>query len=113
MHEFSIASSLMERVQAEAAQRRAGKVLSVAVRIGDMAGVEVDLLHTAYDILREGTVCAEAPLRVEKVPVRWACARCHSAPAPGAWLMCPACGVPVRLVSGDEIMLDRIELEVL
>ncbi len=113
MHEFSIVSSLMERVEAEATRRYAGKVLSVGVSIGEAAGVEVELLETAYNILRKGTICADAPLRVEKVPVQWACARCHSAPAPGARLMCPACGVPVRLVTGDEIMLDRIELEVL
>jgi hydrogenase nickel incorporation protein HypA/HybF len=112
MHEFSIASSLMERIEAEAERRHAAKVVSVGVSIGEVAGVEVELLHTAYNLLREGTVCAHAPLRVERVPVRWSCPRCHSAPAAGARLICPVCKVPVRLVSGDEIVLARIELEV-
>jgi Zn finger protein HypA/HybF involved in hydrogenase expression len=27
-------------------------------------------------------------------------------------LQCPRCGVPARLAQGDEIVLDRIEMEV-
>jgi hypothetical protein len=31
---------------------------------------------------------------------------------PGDVLTCQACALPARLAQGDEIMLDRIELEV-
>jgi Zn finger protein HypA/HybF involved in hydrogenase expression len=32
--------------------------------------------------------------------------------APGDVLTCPDCGSPARLEEGDEIVLDRIEMEV-
>jgi Zn finger protein HypA/HybF involved in hydrogenase expression len=32
--------------------------------------------------------------------------------APGAALSCPECAAPARLAAGDEIVLDRIEMEV-
>jgi Zn finger protein HypA/HybF involved in hydrogenase expression len=30
----------------------------------------------------------------------------------GGPLRCPACGAPARLVSGDDILLERLDLEV-
>lgn len=112
MHEYSIVSALLERVQDEAKARRARGVTRVRVRIGEIAGVEVELLRTAFSLVRERTLCDRAELDIEIVPVQWACRRCESAPEPGARLICATCGEPVRLVSGDEIVLDRIELEV-
>ncbi|MGE0043140.1 MAG: hydrogenase maturation nickel metallochaperone HypA [Vicinamibacterales bacterium] len=112
MHEYSIVSALYDRIAAEAGQRGATAVTAVRVRIGELSGVEVGLLRTAYDTFREGTLCAGAPLDVEAVPALWACRACGASPERGARLVCPDCGEPVRLVQGDEIVLERIELEV-
>jgi len=112
MHEYSIVSALMDRIEQAVDEHHAARVRSVKVRIGEMAGVEVELFRTAYTLVSDTTVCAGATLDVEVVPVRWACPRCDAPPERGARLVCPACGGPVRLLSGDEIMLDRIELEV-
>jgi Zn finger protein HypA/HybF involved in hydrogenase expression len=46
------------------------------------------------------------------VGVRWECPRCAAAPAEGQPLRCPRCGGRVQLAAGDEIVLDRIEMEV-
>ncbi len=69
-------------------------------------------LVSAWEICREGTPCAEAPLVIETVPARWACPACEGEIPAGAPLRCPACGQGARMVSGDEILLDRIEMEV-
>lgn len=71
----------MQRVMAEAETRQATAVNRVQVRIGTISGVEVELLQTAYDIVRDGTLCANAPLEVTRV-------------------------------AGDDIVLERLELEV-
>jgi hydrogenase nickel incorporation protein HypA/HybF len=112
MHEYSIVSALMDRIEQEAVRRGARRVRAVKVSIGEIAGVEVELFRTAYQLVSDSTLCAGAALDVEVVPVRWACPRCAAPPEPGARLICPLCGGAVRLVSGDEIMLDRLELEV-
>jgi hydrogenase nickel incorporation protein HypA/HybF len=112
MHEYSIVSALMDRIEQEAAMRHATRVRAVKLRIGEIAGVEVELLKTAYEVVSDDTICGGASLEIEVVPVRWACPRCEARPERGARLLCPVCGGAVRLVTGDEIMLDRLELEV-
>ena len=112
MHEFSIARALIARVEAEAGTRAAVSVRRLQVRIGELAGVEPELLASAYEVLRKDTLCGEAELEVEAVPACWSCPRCEGRIARGEALRCPACDEPARLASGDEIVLERIEMEV-
>jgi hydrogenase nickel incorporation protein HypA/HybF len=112
MHEYSIVSSLVERVSAEARARNAIAVLRLTVTIGAAAGVEPDLLAKAYDLFREGTICADAELLVLNSEERWVCSGCERPIARGEILSCPRCGRPARMVSGDEIVLEQIEMEV-
>ena len=112
MHEYSIVQALVERVDAEARGRRATAVHRLAVRIGELSGVDVDLLTTAYATFRERTICERAELDLQLVPARWECPDCGGAIGRGDLLTCPSCAVPARLVQGDEIVLDRIEMEV-
>ena len=112
MHEYSIVQSLIERVSQEATAKRASIVRRVHVSIGDLAGVERELLATAFDTFKPGTACEASVLEIRAVPVRWECPRCHQERPPGQILQCPTCSVPARLVQGDEIILERIEMEV-
>ena len=112
MHEYSLIQALVERVEAEARARAAVSVQQVDVRIGEAAGVDVELFKTAYRTFRERTICEQAELNVLVEPVRWACTQCDSPIEPGRPLSCPVCRTPARLVAGDEIVLERIEMEV-
>ena len=112
MHEYSLVEALLARVEREAQRRNAVAVRRLSLRIGDLAGVERELFETAYATCREGTACAEAELVVRPVRVRWACSACGKDMASGDVLTCPDCRSPARLVEGDEIVLDRIEMEV-
>jgi hydrogenase nickel incorporation protein HypA/HybF len=112
MHEYSIAHALITRVEREAHTRHAGAVRRLSVRIGELAGVDSDLLATAYAILREGTACAPASLDIRCVPARWECPQCARVIGPGLPLNCAGCGRPARLAGGDEILLDEVEMEV-
>jgi hydrogenase nickel incorporation protein HypA/HybF len=112
MHEYSIVLSMLKRVEAEAKSRDAIAVHKVIVRVGRLSGVEAELLSAAFSIAREGTVCAAADLEVHTVEVAWACPRCKRSIAVGEVLQCPECEVPASLQSGDEILLEQIEMEV-
>jgi hydrogenase nickel incorporation protein HypA/HybF len=111
MHEYSIVQALLERVDQETTSRHASKVHRVRVSIGEVSGVEIELLRTAFDTIRHRTSCHEAELDVRRVEARWACPPCGTTVERGAPLRCRTCGQPARLVSGDEIMLDQIEME--
>lgn len=112
MHEYSIVQALLQRIGQEAGERGATSVHRVRVSIGELSGVEADLLATAFELFREGTLCDAADLDIERVPARWACPRCEARFAKGDVLRCATCALPAQLSGGDEITLDRIEMEV-
>jgi hydrogenase nickel incorporation protein HypA/HybF len=112
VHEYSIIQALMERVEAEAEARGAIAVDRLVVRIGELSGVEVELLRTAYMTFRERTICQRAALDIAEVPAQWSCRECGEPVARGEVLRCQCCGGPAELRQGDEIVLDRIEMEV-
>ena len=58
MHEYGIASSLLRMVLQRAAAAEATRVTRVEIRVGAAAGVEVDLLETAWHTVRVDTPCA-------------------------------------------------------
>ena len=112
MHEYSIVRALLARVEEEARARGATAVRRLHVRLGELSGVEAQLLASAYEAFRERTVCDGAELEIESVAARWVCASCGEARPRGAVLTCPDCDAPARLAAGDEILLARIEMEV-
>ena len=81
MHEYSIVQALYDKVVAQAADRHATRVHEVHVRIGDLSGVDIGLLETAWRTFRVRTICDAAPMQVQRV-------------------------------AGDDLVLERIVMEV-
>jgi hydrogenase nickel incorporation protein HypA/HybF len=92
--------------------RGATAVRSVSVRLGELSGVDPALFATAYDTFSPQSSCAGSRLELSRIKARWECGGCGKSIAAGERLQCAACGVPARLVEGDELVLDRVELEV-
>ena len=112
MHEYSIVQALVSKVEAEARARQALRVHRLKVRVGELSGVDADLLQTAFLTFREGTVCAQASLEVQRVEVSWRCEQCGAEIGQGEVLRCAACDAPARLAAGGELVLEQIEMEV-
>jgi len=110
MHEYSIIQSLVDSVEQAVGTR--GKPHRIEVRIGDLSGVDCVLLTTAFEVFRAGTICEDATMTIERVAAQWACPKCQSLIPAGQALRCKPCNAPAQLRSGDEIILQRIELEV-
>ena len=111
MHEYSLVRAMADRVEEEARSRRAIAVHRLKVAIGNVSGVEPRLFETAFTLCRQG-VLAEADLEIRQVEATWSCPGCDRDIAPGGALRCEPCGQPARLVSGDELILEQIEMEV-
>ena len=111
MHEYSIVASLIDRVQQEAVAHGGSRVHRLHIKIGELAGVEIDLLKTAFDTFRERTICDGAELAIDTVAATWACPSCERRVTRGSILRCEVCERPARMVQGDEIILERIEME--
>lgn len=113
MHELAICQSLMDQVENIALESNARSVTSIVVGIGPLSGVEAQLLKNAYPIASAGTVAEQAELIIETLPIRVKCSQCGSETdaAPNK-LICRECGNwRTSLVSGDELLLMRVELD--
>ena len=112
MHEYSIVQALIDKVETECASRGASAVHRLSIRIGELSGIEPDLLATAWETFRESSICKGASLDITRVPASWACPACRVTIARGERLQCPRCEIPAKLAEGDEIVLEQIEMEV-
>lgn len=112
MHELAVCQALIEQVRDVARQSGSSAVTDIHVGIGPLSGVEADLLVDAFPIATAGTVAVGAALHVRKTPVRVRCSACSAeTEAAVSRLICGDCGDwRTELVSGDELILERVEL---
>jgi hydrogenase nickel incorporation protein HypA/HybF len=113
MHELSICQAIIAEVQAIATARNAVTVSDIHLRIGPLSGVETPLLKNAFPFAAAGTVAADAELHVAASPVRILCSQCGGEmTVPANRLLCGNCASwRTELVSGDELLLERVEMQ--
>jgi hydrogenase nickel incorporation protein HypA/HybF len=68
MHEYSLVQAMFDQIESVVRTHGALSVRRVRVCIGERAGVEPALFETAYQVFRLRTICAEAPLEIERIP---------------------------------------------
>jgi hydrogenase nickel incorporation protein HypA/HybF len=83
------------------------------VRIGRFSGVQPEALRFAWQVLRAGTISAEAELEIEEIPIRLRCRSCGSEfAADPDDLSCPLCeSLDQEMLSGRELELQSIKGE--
>jgi hydrogenase nickel incorporation protein HypA/HybF len=112
MHELSICQALIVQVEAIAAQQ-AGRVQRVRLGVGPLSGVEPRLLEDAYPLACAGTPVEGSQLAIEITGIRVRCRACSAETdaAPNR-LVCGNCGEwRTDLITGDELLLLRVELD--
>ncbi len=114
MHELSVCQAMLAQVKEIAAREGADSVATIVIRIGPLSGVVPDLLQQAFTIARAGTLAAEAELVTEVQPIRIRCLACNAeTDAEPNRLLCSACGgYRTQVISGDELLLASVELDI-
>jgi hydrogenase nickel incorporation protein HypA/HybF len=112
MHELSVCQSLLDQVSQIASDHHAAVVDRIYLQVGPLSGVEPELLQSAFPIARANTVAAHAELVIEMLPIKVKCQICAAeTDANMNKLVCAECGDwHTELVSGDELLLERVEL---
>jgi hydrogenase nickel incorporation protein HypA/HybF len=112
MHELSVCQSIIREVESIAVTRNAATVSDIHLRIGPLSGIETPLLRNAFPFAAAGTIAAAAKLHVQEAPVRVHCKLCDTeTEVPANRLLCSHCASwRTSLVSGDELLLERVEL---
>lgn len=112
MHELSVCQALVQQLESVSAANGGGAVELVRLRIGPLSGVEAPLLQRAFPLAAAGSIAdgAELVIGIAKIVVE--CKECgaQSEAAPNR-MLCGACNsFRVRMVSGDEMLLESVEL---
>ncbi len=84
MHELAVCQALIDQVARVARDNGAGRVLSITISVGPLAGVEPKLLEHAYPLAAAGTVAEDAQLVIETVGVQVRCRKCQAETAGAA-----------------------------
>ncbi len=113
MHEFSIVDSLLHLAQEHAAKHNAKKVTKLEIKIGVLSGVEPDLLKTAFETFKEGTICEEAEFIMNIQPVVIKCNKCgFEGELSKDEYLCPKCqSGEIKIIDGEDMYLMSLELE--
>lgn len=112
MHEMSLAEGVMQIVEDTARANEAQTVRAVWLELGVLSHVELDALRFAFDVVRRGTVAADARLEVVRTPGRAWCMPCGE-PVGLERLgdPCPRCGShQLQVTQGEEMRVKEIEI---
>lgn len=114
MHELSIASAIVDRARAACEQNGGARVSKVGLRIGEIAGVEVDALRFGFEALCKGTPMERTVLEVELCKRKQRCRACAVEFEPEGYLTtCPGChGDDSECVAGKELDVVFIDIDI-
>ena len=121
MHEFTIASSIVETLLDLANKQRSSKVLEVHLRIGKLRALSTEQVSFSYNILAKGTVLEGSQLAVEETTGRVRCPNCNYQKEINSeddssfhfgipTLICPQCGGALNIEDGDECMITSVRM---
>ncbi len=112
MHELSIATNIVSEVEAAARAHNAAAVSSVTLAIGRLCGVVPGALQFGFEIVREGSLLAQAELVIEEEPVVvWCPEGNHTVELSDMAFRCPEHGCPTpEILSGKGMEILRFEI---
>jgi hydrogenase nickel incorporation protein HypA/HybF len=113
MHELSIAMSIVEMAEEEAA-RRSVHVNAIHLKVGALSGVVKEALLFSYDLACEGTALEGSHLVIEEVPIVVYCPVCQieRALVSVQKFCCSVCNTPTSdVVQGKELEVVALEIQ--
>lgn len=90
-----------------------GRVRTVVMEIGKLAGVEVEALRFAFEAVTAGSIAQGAILEIDEPQGLGWCAECdQESPIETRYDPCPLCGkVPLAITGGTQMRLKALDVE--
>lgn len=114
MHELAVAQSIVDAVEARAAECNAARVKGVRLKIGEASGIVSDSLTFCFEMLASlDPTLAGAQLLIDTVPHLARCRHCAKEFSVINFVaQCPTCKEwSSEIVSGTELQILEMEIE--
>ncbi len=111
MHEFGIATGIVDVVEQTVENCPVKRVLTVTVEVGQLAMVNPEQLKFSFEVIVEGGPFEGAELKVEMLPALARCACGFEGALGDEDYVCPVCGGMYELLEGRGICVKNIEVE--
>lgn len=120
MHEFSIASGVVETVLAYAEAHGVKKIVEVRMLVGELTCVEPEQLKFCFSAITRDSALAGATLEIDIADAAVRCPHCGYAGPPKYWegaqsaaclptLECPTCGCAAEPTAGHDCAIKSIK----
>jgi hydrogenase nickel incorporation protein HypA/HybF len=121
VHEFAIATSLVEALFEIAKKQSSTKIIEVQLKVGKLRALSLEQLRFSYEVLSKGTLLQGSRLVVEETSGSARCPNCNYAqelPETGDFtyhfglprMNCPKCATPLILEGGDECLITKVRM---
>jgi hydrogenase nickel incorporation protein HypA/HybF len=113
MHELSLARALLDEADRIRQAHSARRVVAVQVEVGELSGVEPELLRSALNLLTQSGQEAPVAIEIQSIPLEARCPEC-------GWeggivrfnFRCPACtDTRLTVLRGEGLILRNLTLE--
>ena len=119
MHEFSIASGLVEKLLDFAEKNPDKKIVEVRVAIGEFTQIEEEQLSFCYESIITEMPLAGSRLVIEPILGKVRCPHCEYGGPPKYWegvltgqlvptLQCPSCGKAAEATEGEDCAIRSV-----
>lgn len=112
MHEVGLMHEALRIALEHANAAHAKRIHALTLRVGRLAGVEIEAIKLAFDVVKTATPADGATLVIDEVPVQCWCAICDRLFSPvDSVFRCPACqGISEDVRQGREFDLIAVEV---
>jgi hydrogenase nickel incorporation protein HypA/HybF len=76
MHEFSMATEVINLAERESKKAVARSILEITIEIGDLSGVEAEAFETALNLLSKDSVLDKSRIKIIRTPGKGKCNAC-------------------------------------
>lgn len=113
MHELSVTQNLLEITLRQANLAGAKRITDIYLIIGQLSSIVDESVQFYWDIIARNTIAEDATLHFKRVPTQMICLDCQKEYSPtDNDFSCPNChGTKVRVISGDEFLIEAIDVE--
>ena len=113
MHEMSLAEGVMQIIEEAGASKGFGRIKSVRIEVGELAGVQCEALRFCFDAVTRGGIAEGCELEIITIPGEGWCLQCSARTAIHELFdACPVCGgCQVQAVGGRELRVRDILVE--